>query len=81
MKTKCQINEAPFFQCCCQCKSHLKTYYRCTTNPKPSKYLLKENQKFYFIPKGWACVIDERIYDKWPEHSRGCELFNKKETT
>ena len=62
-------------QCCCMCKYHLPIHYHCSTLPKP---VPDPNNCVCNIPKGWACYypLERVIYDNWPEHSRGCELFS-----
>ncbi len=84
-KEWCGLKDDPnFVQCCCNCIHHLPVHYNCCTGPEPSE---KEKQKANIakscvcsVRKGWACVPPGfgRIYDNWPEHSIGCELYTPK---
>jgi hypothetical protein len=70
----CQLNEPPFYQCCCTCKHHRPVHYHCTTD-----WPLKEQIGGCIcnIQKGWACVPpDGLVHDQWCEHSVGCELHD-----
>jgi hypothetical protein len=62
-------------QCCCVCEHRHSVYWHCTTKPdkEDGKCCCKEQ-------KGWACIPpdSERVYDCWPEHGVGCELFTDK---
>jgi len=61
------------FQCCHACV-HLKAvHYHCCTTPKPDGV----TGCVCGVQKGWACAMPEndRIYDNWPHHSCGCELY------
>jgi len=82
----CQMKEAPFYQCCCNCIYLKAVHYHCCTEPTPT-----EEQKIEAgitgrcvcgVQKGWACAMPEsdRIYDNWPRHSCGCELYTPKKT-
>ncbi len=70
----CQLDIGPFFQCCCTCQNHWPVMHHCTTSPE-----LREKKEGCCcnVQKGWACVEPEmgRVYDNWPEHSCGCELY------
>lgn len=84
MSSNCQLTEAPFYQCCCQCTYHKPIYYHCCTEPKPSEEQKKEagieGRCVCGVQKGWACspLGEDGVYDNWPEHSVGCEMFNQK---
>lgn len=73
----CQLNVAPFYQCCCNCSYHKPVHYNCVTRPKPKK-LLRDGKCVCGVFKSWACCVpeDDRIYDNWGLHSCGCELYN-----
>ncbi len=73
---ECQLNEAPFYQCCCKCKFHLQVMHHCTT---AAEKIHKNIGCCCNIQKGWACVNPEFgvVYDNWPEHSCGCEYFTR----
>jgi hypothetical protein len=75
---KCQKNEPPFKQCCCEC-IHLKaTHNHCTTN-KPLRNQLN-GKCICNIVNGYACTVNpNRLYINWPRHSPGCELHTTKE--
>ena len=79
--TKCQLTVAPFYQCCCRCRHHLPVHYHCTTVQQPTEEQKKvaggDGRCVCGVQKGWACVLPEhhRVYDNWPEHGCGCELY------
>ena len=73
-------------QCCCNCVYLRPVHFHCCTEPKPT-----DEQKaaagvkgrcVCAVQKGWACCQPElgRIYDNWPQHSFGCELYTPKGT-
>jgi hypothetical protein len=70
----CQLDIGPFFQCCCTCQNHWPVMHHCTTSPELRE---KNGGCCCNVQKGWACVEPEmgRVYDNWPEHSCGCELY------
>lgn len=77
MTTHC-AHDKTYGQCCCQCVSHMPVHHHCST---ASHDLRKKHSGCCCgIRKGWACVAPElgRVYDNWPEHSQGCELFARK---
>lgn len=76
--SKCQIKVGPFFQCCCKCIYHLPVHHHCGTDPKPK--VKTYGRCVCGVQKGFACVAPEmgRVYDNWPRHSCGCELFTTK---
>lgn len=70
--TECQINAAPFFQCCCNCTLRLTDYKHCTIHPHAKGTCVCSEVKGYICAAGG----DEGIFhSEWPEHSRGCELY------
>jgi len=71
---KCGMDDPELKQCCCKCARHLAVHHHCCTSPKP------EGVTGCVCHKGWACIMPEEgvIYDNWPEHSCGCELFEMK---
>ncbi len=80
---KCQIKEPPFYQCCCNCKSHVEDFCHCTIDRGLRK---KKVGCICSIHKGWICVgfvyMDDGhgpAHSGWPEHSCGCELYDAKE--
>lgn len=78
----CQLTVEPFKQCCCKCAYHLPVHFHCTTEPKPEKLPEgPEGSCACGVQKGWACVSPEsgRVYDNWPEHSCGCEVYTTQE--
>lgn len=62
--SKCQLEVGPNFQCCCNCKHHIR--------------IAEERDHTKTI--GYACVLplenDNFIYGNWGEHSVGCECYN-----
>lgn len=70
--------ESKHHQCCCQCRHHIPDFYHCTIDTK----LREEMEKCVCgIQKGWICIppeFDGRAYSEWPEHSIGCEMYDKK---
>jgi len=73
---KCYLN-SKFKQCCCNCKHLWPVHEHCFTNPD----LRNEKGEFVCsVQKGWACVAPEfgHVYDNWPQHSIGCELYSPK---
>ena len=83
--TTCQLNAESFYQCCCKCVYHRPIHFHCCTEPKPTEEEKKatgvEGSCVCGVQKGWACTcpMSDRIYDNWPEHSCGCELYTTKE--
>lgn len=64
---ECQLEEPPFYQCCCKCKHH----FRITAKREHEKTI------------GWACGLPVRLEEEgnyvigeWPEHSCGCECYH-----
>jgi len=76
MIEKCYLKVKEIKQCCCNCIHHLPVHQHCIT----SNRLKNELGCCCHIQKGWACVFPEenRVYDNWPEHSVGCELYTPK---
>lgn len=74
---KCFLTEPDWFQCCCNCVYLRPVHHHCTTEPKPTKEQMNGRGCQCGVQKGWACTSPEigRIYDNWPEHSVGCELY------
>jgi hypothetical protein len=61
-KEKCGLKIKPRFQCCCKCANHLPLY--------------DGSDSFsHDMRKGWACCVVGKVYDNWPKHSVGCELY------
>ena len=76
MSSKCQLNEPPFFQCCCKCIHHLPDYYHCSVSGKKGADCVCGNKK------GWVCKPlghDGRVFSGWPKHSCGCEMYTTQE--
>lgn len=71
-------DKTPWNQCCCKCKFHLPIHEHCCTNPKLAD---KKGRCICHILKGWACAPPGfgRIYDKWPKHGEGCEMYQEEE--
>ena len=75
--------ESEHKQCCCNCVYQKGVYHHCTTSPE-----LREvyGTCICSIQKGWACIMslswddgsEQRIYDNWPRHSIGCEMYTPK---
>jgi hypothetical protein len=67
-------------QCCCVCRYELIDYEHCTSNRELRDQL---GRCICSVVKGWICVNPE-IYEgvggssKWPHHSIGCELFDRR---
>lgn len=79
----CQLNVAPFYQCCCTCKFRVPAVKRW---PWWLYRIIRKLQltRFSLIRRtGWACVAYDlsHVEINWPEHSCGCELHTVKETT
>ena len=71
---KCKMKEQPFYQCCCNCKQHLKDFKHCTVEGQKGKGCVCGEQK------GWICAGfgHEGVFvSGWPEHSIGCELYDE----
>jgi len=84
---KCGLDDPKWKQCCCDCYHHVAVHYHCTTEPKPDKSLHSDSKCCCSVQKGWACILGAiyrgeedhvRIYDNWPEHSVGCEMYSTK---
>jgi hypothetical protein len=82
----CQMDVEPMKQCCCNCAFHLPVHFHCCTSLTLSAEQKKaagvEGRCVCGVQKGWACVQPDggRVYDNWPEHSCGCELYTPKTT-
>jgi hypothetical protein len=81
---KCFMDDQKWHQCCCSCVHHLPTHIDCTN------VVSKGDHKGCIcdIQIGWACCVEivmiekdqtPRIYPNWPEHSIGCEMFEKRD--
>lgn len=70
-------------QCCCVCKWRLTDYHHCQTEPE---MWLKKDKCVCSEVAGYICVCPE-IYEgkggssNWPEHSIGCECFQRREAS
>lgn len=77
MNPECTLNSDG--QCCCNCKNHLPVHYYCGHEPVFTREDREEARRtgkcICGIQKGWGCVVDGRVYDFWPMHSIGCELY------
>lgn len=82
-KNDCQMTVEPFYQCCCNCNFHFPVNFHCCTEPKPDKSLHPDSKCCCSVQKGWACFPQDskEIYDNWPEHSCGCEMYTPKNKT
>lgn len=71
----CRLDEAPFYQCCCNCKHRLKRVTHCAVHGKPEGH------------EGCGCGIfidyvcagfarDGFVHADWHEHAVGCELYS-----
>lgn len=80
----CTLNDPEVMQCCCNCAHLRPVHFHCCTKPKPTKAQRKKSGVNAFcvcsIVKSLACAPPEsgRIYDNWPQHSAGCELYEAK---
>lgn len=74
--SSCTLNEAGIMQCCCNCVHLRAVHYHCCTSPTPKDLM----GCVCSVRKGWACVLPDhdRVYDNWPQHSSGCELYTPK---
>lgn len=74
---KCFLKDPEWKQCCCNCAYHLPVHFHCTTS---SHIRIKGEKCVCGIKKGWSCVPPgaETVFDNWPLHSVGCELYFKK---
>lgn len=74
----CHLSDGPFYQCCCACVYHLPVNHHCATSPDLRR---ERGACCCGEQKGWACVPPAEawgaavVYDNWPEHSIGCEMF------
>ena len=80
---KCWLDDSKWRQCCCVCVHHLPTHISCTTVINSGKH----TDCVCDIQIGWACTVEivmvepgeiPRINTNWPEHSIGCEMFEKR---
>ena len=77
----CTLKDPELMQCCCNCVHLRAVHYHCCTEPKPTDAQKSaagiEGCCVCGVQKGWACAMPEheRIYDNWPQHSCGCELY------
>jgi hypothetical protein len=78
----CTLKDPELMQCCCNCAYLRAVHYHCCTEPKPTDEQKKaagiEGRCVCGVQKGWACAMPDRdrIYDNWPQHSCGCELYS-----
>lgn len=89
MTETCTLHDPEWNQCCCNCVHHHAVHYNCCTRPKPSQKkreaagVAAEGRCVCRVRKGWACMPpwgpEARIYDRWPEHSVGCEEYKAKD--
>ncbi|KKQ10204.1 MAG: hypothetical protein US20_C0002G0005 [Candidatus Pacebacteria bacterium GW2011_GWF1_36_5] len=72
-------------QCCCKCVHHLPTHLSCGNVVSQG-----DHKCVCDIQIGWACTIEmvmvekgeiPRIQINWPEHSCGCEMYEKRSDT
>jgi len=72
--TKCWKDEEPFFQCCCECVHHVPDLWHCSVDPEAHE------KGLCYTRKGWVCLAPEfdGVFSGWPEHSVGCEMFERK---
>lgn len=79
MSTPTCAHDKMYGQCCCQCEYRRPVHHHCSV---ATHAVRKEHGGCCCnIRKGWACAPPEsggRIFDNWPEHSQGCELFTRK---
>lgn len=77
----CTLAVEPFNQCCCNCVHLRAVHYHCSIKPRPPDS--DPLSCVCRIQKGWACCPPEwgRVYDNWPQHSVGCEMYEAKPTT
>lgn len=71
----CQLTDAPFFQCCCNCTFRLTDYKHCSIHGR------KDGKCICSEVKGYVCTgfANEGIaHSEWPEHSCGCEMYDPK---
>ena len=74
---KCTLNDPEIKQCCCNCEYHWKVNKHCSTQTTKENRD-KENCCCNEL-KGYACVVREGVvYDNWPKHSVGCEMYTSK---
>lgn len=66
----CQLEEPPFYQCCCRCQ------YLVEDRSHPHT----DGQSMANI-RGYICGAPEMGYmmSGWPRHSVGCEMFSDRE--
>jgi hypothetical protein len=76
---ECQLNVAPFYQCCCNCIHLVPDLWHCSTQPEPV------NHDLCYKQRGWACIAflhdSDRgaVMSRWSQHSCGCEMYEKRE--
>lgn len=79
MSEACQLNEGPFYQCCCNCRHHWQDFHHCTIDTAMRE---AKGGCVCGVPKGWICVgmrieMDGAgpVHSGWAEHSVGCEMY------
>ena len=82
-KEWCGLTDDEMKQCCCNCVYLRPVHYHCSTEPKPPIEVYdptKSGRCVCGVQKGYACTSPEtdRVYDCWPLHSIGCELYTPK---
>jgi len=78
-----------FKQCCCQCAYHWEDHFHCRDTFYDGRMVRKVLETHYEtdkcicgIQRGWICAnpgMYPRAHSNWPEHSIGCECFDKKQ--
>lgn len=70
-RLECHLGHDPFpDQCCCIC-SHR---YEDRHHPDTDGGHVTDR-------RGWVCVADDVCFSGWPEHSIGCEMFERRKDT
>jgi len=83
METKCWL-ETEHKQCCCVCRHHYADHYHCAVHQELRGTSLPMEGCICRIQKGWICAGflatagGDRVHSDWPEHSIGCEMFDRR---
>lgn len=67
-------------QCCCVCKNLIVDYHHCKID---DEYFGDKDRCICSDPAGWICICPEIYEGKggcsgWPQHSLGCEVFERR---
>lgn len=69
--SKCQLEEPPFYQCCCVCKHHIRVAPRSGDHEKTQGYICALPLDMTDAERG----SEPFVYGNWRAHSGGCECW------